>query len=73
MIQQQTKNKEMTCQNPICNNKTNSNHTKYCKKCSIRRAAKNNGYVLDEEKEIEIEDNQVGYILSYNRETGKYE
>ena len=57
------KNPEMICENPNCNNKTNSTHTRYCKKCSLRKTARDNRYKLDEENEIKIEDGQVGYIL----------
>lgn len=60
--EQESKNKEMKCQNPNCNNKTNSTHSRYCQKCSIRHTAKSNGYVLDEKNVIDLGD-KVGYIL----------
>ncbi len=57
------KNRDKICQNPNCNNITNSEHSRYCKKCSIRHTARINGYELDEDTEIEMPNGQVGYIL----------
>ncbi len=65
-MKQENKNPDKACENPNCDNKTNSEHTRYCKKCSIRRTARNNGYTLDEDTEIDMEDGQVGYILKLN-------
>jgi len=56
------KNPNKECQNPNCDNKTNSKHSMFCSKCSIRHHAKSNGYKLDEIKEIDLGD-QVGYVL----------
>ncbi len=32
------------CQNPICNNSTNSEHSKFCKECSMNHHLKKGGY-----------------------------
>ena len=51
----------MKCQNPKCNKETNSEHSKFCKKCSLRWQGKQAGYTL-QEKEIERED-FTGFVL----------
>ena len=57
------KNPDKVCQNPKCDNATNSTHSNFCGKCSIRHNARINGYVLDETKEIDLGDGKVGYVL----------
>ena len=51
----------MKCQNPICNNETNAEHSKFCRKCSLRHQAKNAGYTLQEE-ELDLGDS-IGFVL----------
>jgi hypothetical protein len=51
----------MKCQNPNCDNETNSEHSKFCRKCSLRHQGKKAGYTLDE-REIEGED-YTGFVL----------
>jgi len=58
-----SKNPKKICQNPNCNNKTNSEHSLFCGKCSIRHNARKAGYELDEDIEIDLPEGQVGYIL----------
>jgi hypothetical protein len=40
----------MKCQNPKCSKETNSEHSKFCRKCSLRWNAKKSGYTLQEEE-----------------------
>ena len=51
----------MKCNNPICDNETNAEHSKFCKKCSLRWQGKQAGYTLDE-RELQGED-FTGFIL----------
>lgn len=61
MNRQEKKNLKQICQNPVCDNKTNSPHSRFCKKCSLRHYAKQSSMELLEE-EIDL-GNEVGYIL----------
>ena len=51
----------MKCKNPKCDKETNSEHSKFCRKCSLKWNAKKCGYVM-QEQEIDLGDN-VGFIL----------
>ena len=51
------------CKNPNCDNKVHNIYAGYCQKCSIRGNARNNGYELIEDIELDMGNNKVGYIL----------
>lgn len=51
------------CKNPNCDHIVHNQFAGYCQKCSIRGNARKNGYVMDEENEIDMGNGRVGYIL----------
>lgn len=55
------KNIGMKCQNPICDNETNSKHSRFCRKCSLRWNARRLGYTL-QEQELDLGDS-IGFVL----------